>query len=229
MSRAPATRRRACGRDVSPEELAARHPRLFHVTLPEASESIRRRGLLSTSRLLDLFEIEGAERELLERRRRPGPAALCHPIHGAVVLNDQSPLSEKALAKCLDDGLSPVDWLLHLNRRVFFWSDEKGLARLRRARANRTRAIDVLVIDTLALARAYVSQIELSPINSGATIRRPARRGPDTFTPLLALSFENWKRKRGGRDRIVEVTVLDGVPDIARYVTEVRKMPQGAA
>ncbi|GJD94859.1 hypothetical protein OCOJLMKI_2066 [Methylobacterium iners] len=131
-------------------------------------------------------------------------------------------MTEPALAKCLDDGLSPADWLALLNQRIFFWCDAEGLARLLGARANRSRAVDVLVADTLGLARAYAHRIELSPINTGATLRKPARRGPSTFTPLLELSFEDWSRKRGRRDRILEVTVIGGVPDIARYVKEVR-------
>jgi len=139
-------------------------------------------------------------------------------------------MMEAALEKCLDDGLKPADWLALLNRRVFFWCDEEGLARLLGARANRTRTLEVLVADTLSLAQAHAERIELSPINMGATLRRPARRGMETFTPLLALPYATWVRKRGGRDRILEVTVVDGIPDIARHVVEVRRVtPSGLA
>ena len=209
---------------MTPEELAARHPRLFHLTLPGAWTSIRDRGLLSASRLLDLFEIEGEARERLERRRRPAAVAIRHPCHGTSVLNDQSPMTEAALARCLDDGLLPADWLAMLNRRAFFWSDGAGLSRLLGARANRARTVEVLVADTLSLARAHAERIEISPINSGATLRRPARRGLTTFTPMLELSYAAWSRKRGARDRVLEVTVVDGVPDIARHVVEVRRI-----
>lgn len=116
-------------------------------------------------------------------------------------------MTETTLAGCLDGGLTPAHWLALLNRRVFFWSDVKGLARLDGARANRARA------------RAHAERIELSPINSGATIRKPARHGPATFTPLLELSYVQWRRKRARHDRIIEVTVLDYVKDIANYVT----------
>jgi len=215
---------------MTPEELSERHPRLLHVTLPGAWEGIRGRGLLPTSRLLDLFEITGDERERIERRRRPAAVPIRHPLHGTAVVNDQIPMTETALEKCLDDGLSPSEWLALLNRRVFFWCDEEGLARLLGARANRGRALEVLVADTLSLARAHAERIELSPINSGATLRRPACRGLATFTPLLELPYVAWSRKRGGRDRILEVTVVDGVPDIARYVVEVRRVaPPGPA
>ncbi len=207
-----------------PEELSERHPRLFHVTPRGAWDGIRQRGLLPTSRLLDLFEVAGEDRTRLERTRRPSAVALHHAVLGTVVLNDQTPMTEAALAKCLDDGLTPADWLATLNRRVFFWADAGGLSRLANARANRARPFDVLVVDTLRLARAYAERIELSPINSGATLRKPARRGRATFTPLLALSYADWRRKRGQRDRILEVTVPDGVPDIAHYVVDVRRV-----
>jgi hypothetical protein len=180
------------------------------------------RGLLSTSRLLDLFEIRGTQRELLERRRRATAMRLHHPHHGSVVINDQSPMTEAALAGCLDDGLRPADWLVLMNERVFLWADEEGLERLLGARLNRSRALEVLVIDTLSLTSAHADSIELCPINSGATMRKPARRGLATFTPLARLSYEAWSRKRGRRDRILEVTVRGGVPDIARHTLEVR-------
>ena len=128
------------------------------------------------------------------------------------MINDQSPMTETTLARCLDGGLTPAHWLALLNRRVFVWSDVKGLARLVGARANRARA------------RTHAERIELSAINSGATIRKPARRGPATFTPLLELSYVQWRRKRGRHDRIIEGTVLDGVKDIANFVTEIRRM-----
>ena len=183
--------------------------------------SIRRHGLMSARRLLDLFEVEGAERERCERRPRPTRIALRHPVHGEAMLTDQSPLSEKALAACLDDGLTPADWLAQLNARVFFWADKNGLKRLSHARANRAHALDVLVVDTLALASAYAGSMHLSPINSGATIRRPARRGLATFQSLA-------EAPRRGR-RILEVTVLDGVPDLARYLLDVRPIAPGQA
>jgi hypothetical protein len=209
---------------MTPEELSSRHPRLFHVTFPGAWDGIRQRGLLPTSRLLDVFELPTEQRDRIERARRATAIAIAHPLHGTAVINDQLPMSETALADCLDDGLEPADWLSMLNRRVFFWCDEEGLARLLGARANRTRALDVLVVDTLGLARAYARKIELCPINSGATIRKPARRGLSTFTPLLELSYAAWSQKRNTRDRIREVTVVDGVPDIERFVLEVRRV-----
>ncbi|WP_119165728.1 DUF7002 family protein [Algihabitans albus] len=208
---------------MTPEELGSRHPRLYHVTEPGAWTRIRDLGLLSTSRILDLFEIEGPERVRLERRRRPEAVPLTHPRWGSVVLNDQMPLRETALEACLDDDLTPADWLAMLNARVFFWSDEDGLARMLGARMNRGRPRDVLVFDTLSLARVHGPAMEVCPINSGATIRRPARRGLGTFTPIDEMSYRDWSRRRGGRDRILEVTLKGGARDIADHLVERRQ------
>lgn len=209
----------ACRR-VTPEELAGRHPRLYHVTTPGAWASISRLGLLPASVLLELFELSAARRGELTAARRPTEVRIEHPAHGAAILTDNLPLSERALAGCLDDGLAPQDWLRMLNARVFFWADTDGLARLLGARMNRGRPREVLTFDTLGLARAHAERIEISPINSGATIRKPARRGLATFTPLLASGYAEWRRQRGGRDRILEVVVHGSVPDIARYLID---------
>lgn len=203
---------------MSPEDLAAVHPRLYHVADPAALPGILRHGLLPTSGLLSLFEVSNAERHAIERRRRPASVRLTHPTHGEAVITDNMPLSEAALETCLDDGLAPGDWLLLLNSRVFFWPDEAGLARLLGARLNRGRDRLVLVLDTLGLARRHGRRMELSAINTGSTIRRPARRGLSTFTPLGLHDYEAWRRLRGGRDRVREVTVVGGVADIAEHL-----------
>jgi hypothetical protein len=143
------------------------------------------------------------------------------------VLNDNSPLSETKLASCLDDGLSPADWLGMLNERVFFWADEAGLSRLTGARANRGRRREVLIFDTRGVATAHYDRVEISPINSGATVHRPARRGSATFAPLSEVEYAAWRRQRGQRDRILEVVVRGHVREAARHLLERREV--GAA
>lgn len=212
---------------MSPEDLAALHPRLYHLTDPCALPNILRHGLLPTRDLLTLFEVPTAERVAIEGRRRPAGVALAHPVHGRAVITDNLPLSEAALASCLDDGLAPADWLAMLNGRVFFWPDEAGLGRLLDARLNRGRDRLVLVLDTLSLARRHAARIELAAINTGSTIRRPARRGLSTFTPLGRHGYQAWRRLRGGRDRIREVTVVGGVGAVAEHLVEHRLVPGG--
>lgn len=212
---------------MTAEELAALHPRLFHVTRPECVPGILAHGLLSTSRLLDRFGLGGDTRAVIEVRRRPASVRLDHPVHGVAVINDNTPLSEKALANCLDDGLSPADWLGLLNKRVFFWAEEAEVATLTGARLNRGRALAVLVLETLGLVRAHAARVELCPINSGSTIRKPARRGRATFTPLGAHDYQAWRRLRGQRDQVREVVVRDGVAPITPHVIEVRHITGG--
>jgi hypothetical protein len=144
-----------------------------------------------------------------------------HPHHGRAFINDNLPLSEKALENCLDDGLTPRDWLRILNARVFFWADKEGLNRLLGARLNRSRSREVIVVDTLSLAQAHAERIDLCPINSGATLRKATRRGLNTFTPMMRHSFTDWSKLRGRRDQILEVTVQDHVLDMANHVLEV--------
>jgi hypothetical protein len=205
---------------MTPEELASRHPLLFHVTSPAAWQSISRLGLLPACDLVELFEPDRGRHDGLLAMRRPAEIVLEHPSRGRAILNDNLPLSERALASCLDDGLRPQDWLRLLNQRVFFWADESGLQRLLGARMNRARPREVLVFDTLSLVTAHADRIEICPINSGATIRRPARRGLATFAPLTSTTYETWRRRRGRLDRILEVVVRGGVPDIARHVLQ---------
>jgi hypothetical protein len=203
---------------VSPEELARRHPLLYHVTAPVAWTGISRHGLLSAEALITLFQIDDVRKAQLTTRRRPTEVKIAHAALGTATLNDNAPLSDKALHACLDDGLTPEQWLRALNQRVFFWADASGVSRLLGARMNRGRPRAVLAFDTLRLAHAHAQRMEICPINSGATIRRPARRGLATFAPLLDTDYPRWQRQRGTRDRIVEIVVRDRVPDIARFL-----------
>ena len=211
---------------MSPEDLAARHPKLFYQTAPGAWPLIRSHGLLPAA---DLVRRAGAKLDALTRRRRPGEVGLLTDF-GPVTVNDNVPLSHRALERCLTDGLSPADWCAMLAERVFFWTSEAGLARLRGARTNRGRERLTLVVDTLSLARAHHRRVELSPINSGSTIRKPARRGLHTFAPMDEFeTYRDWAEQRmrlglvKSRDAVREVTVRGGVPDIADHVVEVRR------
>lgn len=207
---------------MTPEELASHHPCLYHVTEPSAVETIKSWGLISTSKLLDKFEVHGSERELIESRRRPQAIPISHPLHGTAVINDNIPLSEAALAKCLDDGLVPSEWLRILNQRIFLWPDEKQLARHLNAKINRDRERAIIVFDTLSLAGAHIDRLELSPINGGSTMRRPARRGLKTFSPAREHSYDEWRRLRGKLDRPKEMAVRDGIEDARHHIVTIR-------
>ena len=207
---------------MTPEALAALHPRLYHLTDPANLSSIRQHGLLSPEAMCDLCEVEPARREAILARRRPKGVALCEGF----AVNDNAPLSEARLARVLDDGLTPADFLRLLNGRVFFWTDAREARKLRDARNNRDRPRTLLLFDTLSLARAHGERMAISPINSGATIHTPPRRGLHTFAPLLETDYGTWRaarRERGlkkGLDTIKEVTVRTAVPDAALHMVE---------
>ena len=147
-----------------------------------------------------------------------------HPERGALWLNDNRPLHLRALAECLDGGLAPEDWLAMLAARVFLWTRERDGEGFVGARRAQGLPAELMVFDTLGIARAHWGRMEISPINSGATVRRPPRRGPATFAPLAGLDWEAWRRARGlsAPDRAREVTVRGSVPDAADHLIEVR-------
>lgn len=206
---------------LTPEALAARHPRLYHFAQAGASEGVRRHGLLSAARAVALWGAPEPERLL--GRRRPRPVPLDHPERGRLWLNDNAPLSMAALARCLDGGMTPEDWLAALAERVFFWVREGDGAAFGRARVANGLPTERLGFDTLGLARAHWGRMAISPINSGATVRRPPRRGPSTFAPVEGLDWRAWRRARGlaSPDAVREVTVLDAVPDAGAHLVEV--------
>ncbi len=161
-----------------------------------------------------------ARRIDLTTRRRASEVSVTHPLHGIATIQDNGPLSETALDRCLDDGLRAPDWLVLLNQRVFFWANRAGVDGLLAARVNRHRSRAILVFDTLRLVRKHVLQVEISPINSGSTIRNPARRGLMTFSPLASMNYPEWRRRRGQLDHIREIVVVGEVRDIADYLVD---------
>ena len=211
---------------MTPAELAGRHPRLFHLTAAANLPLIRRQGLLSTTALLGLLGTTAEDRARVEQRRARF-VTLAHPTLGVAVINDNSPLHEKSLAACLDDGLKPADWLAMLNERVFFWVRESALETLMRASRNMNAEKKVLVFDTMGLVSAHAGRVELSAINSGATVRKPPRRGLKTFTPLGRHSFAEWRDLRGHDDQVREVTVVGAIADAADHLRQVWDVVDG--
>ena len=81
-------------------------------------ESIRKIGLLSTTAILDKFEVGGERRRRIESARRPEIETVEHPEHGRALIRDNKPMQEKTLGRCLT-GMTPREWYESLNRRVF--------------------------------------------------------------------------------------------------------------
>ncbi len=212
---------------VRPEELAARFPRLYHMAQAGSWPGIQRHGLLSTTALLDLFEVDGDAREGLVARHRPESVTIRHPLHGEAVIRDQKPMSDGGLVRALQGAMTPADWYRILNEKVYFWLARERLDKLLGAAAYRGRRQTVLTIDTAALLARHADRVLLSPINSGCTKPYPTPRGRDTFLPLGEYKFDEWTRKRNRRDSVVELTVRYAVPDVRDFVLTVEEVGGG--
>jgi hypothetical protein len=212
---------------VSPEELEELLrdcPTLYHMAEYGSWLSIREHGLLSTSALLDLYGIRGAARKAIEEQRRPQSITLTHGVLPPAVIRDQIPIDDAGLRRCLPPSLTPADWYRRLNAKVFFWLTRERLLRLANAGAYRNKAHDVLEVNARALVEAYYEKIWLCPINSGCTKPIPHPRGDDTFLRIGDYPYSEWRCKRRRGERVVELAIDYGVPDIARFVTKVTQI-----
>jgi hypothetical protein len=185
-------------------------------------DAIRESGLLSTSALLDLYEIKGTERFAIQSQHRPESIAINHPVYGPAIIRDQKPMRESSLLKCLI-GMTPREWYELLNSKVFFWLTEERLLGLLSAKAYRDRVHCILTVETERLLARHLESISLSPINSGSTIYKPQPRGMETFLPLEDYPFDV-RRKMRGRNAVAELCVDHSLPDIDDLVVRVSCM-----
>jgi hypothetical protein len=202
------------------DQLIAEFPTLYHMADAGSWESVQKHGLLSTSALLDLFELNGKRRDSIESCHRPECVTIEHPTFGTAVIRDQKPMSESALRKCLR-GMTPPEWYRTLNRRVFFWLTRERLMGLLAARAYRDRKHCVLTLDTAQLLDRHEARVTLSPINSGSTVYNPRSRGKDTFLSISGYPFGEWSKKRGKKKAIAELAVDYAIKNISEVVVRV--------
>jgi len=202
---------------LTPHELAAAFPKLYHMTASANWPSIQRFGLLSTCALMDTWEVREADRPpILEQIRRTS-VTLNHEVFGEALIRDQKPMTERGLTGSRRDGLQPRERLRLLNGLVFFWTRRDRLEGLLNAREYRGGSHVVLEVDTLALVTHYFESVLLTTMNTGST-QRSHPRGRNTFRSLRDVA-------RGDRSRIVEVCVPYAVPDISQTTLRVIQMP----
>ena len=192
------------------DRLVDAHPVLYHMAAKGSWPSIQQRGLLSTSALLDLFEVEGRKRQRLESMRRPKSVVIEHSEHGSAVVRDQGPLSDGALKRCLVD-MTPTEWYELLNSKTFFWPNCDRLSSLMNAQIYRSSVHTVLEVDTKSVIGQHEDRLLLSPINSGATIYVPPERGTFTFQPIHEFSGPT----------VAEVVFEHSVPDVVAHTMRV--------
>jgi hypothetical protein len=199
------------GMDV--EEMIARHPRVFHTMSATAWPSVQRHGLLSTQRLVDLFGLDTAQRDRLLSAPRKQSTVLRAPGLPPAVIRDQKPM--KFVAEKIDPRSSLAEYLTAINSRVFFWANPQRLDRLRQAKEYRTEDQVVLHVDTRALVERHGPRIELCRLNSGAvTQKNHPMRGHRSWLPITDYPYDAYRRRHGRDGALVEVTVLDAVPEI---------------
>lgn len=201
-------------------DLAARYPRFFHMAERDTWQSIKANGLLSTTAVLDRYKLSGLRRVAIEEGHRPTKMRVGDASDG-IMLRDQVPMPPRRLETALIDGTTPGQWYKFLNGRVFMWAQEERLLRLLKARLYRQLEHDVLTIDSAALLKDYADKVLLCRMNSGNTWPKPHPRGMDDFKRI-----QDYPTKPRGAPLkpVVEVVVGYSIPDIAKYVIEVRRM-----
>ena len=212
---------------ISVQQFCAAYPTLYHMAEVNSWPSIVRHGLLSATALLDLFEVTGGQRSLIESTRRANSVALRHPVYGNAVLRDQKPLRESVLRRLLLD-CTTTEWLRFLNRKVFFWTTEERVSRLLNARAFRGSEHIVISVDARSMLRTNEGRVLLSPINSGSTLFGKVSRGLFMFQPLATYPSALRKEGRDKKDSIAEVIVDYAIPHVLHVVFKVERRKQTA-
>ncbi|WP_231669888.1 DUF7002 family protein [Ralstonia solanacearum] len=203
------------------EKLIETYPRLFHMAEAGTWPSIRDRGLMSASAVLNHFGVVDQARNQYESNHRPTKMAVLPQAAAPIVLRDQKPMPPERLALALNDGTTPEAWYRLINGKVFFWAEEHRLHGLLNARAYRNLEHDVLTVDSAPFFSAYAANIWLCHMNSGNTWPWPHPRGIDVFKRIAAYPTNTLGYPA---KPVVEVVVDEQVPDIANYVIEVRRM-----
>ncbi|MGH6648036.1 DUF7002 family protein [Aquabacterium sp.] len=203
------------------KDLTERYPQLYHMAEKDTWQSIKAHGLLSTAAVLDRYGVKGKQRLGIEEGHRPEKMLVGPPDTG-IVLRDQKPMLPSRLADALIDGTTPAQWYKFLNGRVFMWAQETRLFGLLGARHYRDLEHDVLTIDSKALMSAYSEKVWLCRMNSGNTWPVPHLRGMNDF--LRIKDYPTKKSSGAPLKEVVEVVVDYSIPDIAQYVTAVRRM-----
>ena len=186
---------------VTPDDLVRRYPRCYHLASAGALPSIQRLGLLSTSRLLEEWEVPAEKRHRLTTRLRHQPERVIHPAHGVADIRDQHTMNESMLRRSLID-MTVEEWLIQLNSHVFFAATARRLEALYRAYSVVPRL--VLTVDTSLLLKQHGDSVRLSHLNTGAVRHVGHERGTKTFLPV-----EEFVHERAGW--VAEIAVTDCV------------------
>ena len=207
--------------DAELEDLISNCPTLYHMAERGSWPAIERYGLLSTSALMDLYQIDSMRRAQIELAHRPKSISIAAEGLPGAVIRDQIPMSDSGLKRALPSRLQPSDWYALLNSKVFFWLSADRLHKLTLAEAYRDHEHDVLEVDTRSIVEAYREKIWLCPINSGCTKPMPHPRDESIFSRIPQYPYAHWRSRRGRKERAVELAIDYSIPDIANHVKRV--------
>lgn len=204
---------------MTPDQFLHRCKQLWHVAPAGAWESISKTGLQTAQQLIEQADLdEQARAELLTA---PRPTASTLVVNGErVVLRDQEPLLRADLTKLLEPGTSLSDWVGLLNKRVYLFTDKTAMDKALAKATERDGAQEVLAFSPLRLLDAARPQIELSALSSSAITRKAdPYKGRDSFVSITR--FPDRKP--------AEITIVDGLPDLAGIVMRVERHELGEA
>ena len=232
--------------------LIRRHPKLYHLTAPGRWGSVMEHGLLSTNALIERSGMSPERKFKIGRKRRSKSEEVCIPqpdcvpesspsyeiAHGRslrAVIRDQEPLILRKLRDQLayqGACITEEEWFERQNERVFFFLSRDSVSSMMKVYKQQ----DMLVVCTKSLVKAYCNRIELSAYNSGfnrwdrndlSSYVKPYKLHDELFLPIRDYPYRYWHGERGNDGPVRELTILDGVCNIADYVIKVKKMSEG--
>ena len=203
---------------MTPDQFLDRCKFVCHVGPVGVWEQIAKHGFRTAEQLILESDLSEDERQrLLSTPRRE---SIRLSVAGEeVLLRDQGPLfARKDLLSVLGDGLDVSDWVRLLNRRVYFFTDQISMQRLRDKYVELDGAQEVIWLSPLRVIRTEGLCLELTSQNSGAIARRSGpQKVADTFVPFS--SFPDRKPK--------ELTMVDGLNDLTPVVRAERHFRDG--
>lgn len=194
-------------------DLISRYPKIYHMAEDGSWENIKRFGLLSTTALLDKWGILGKERGVIEDEYRPSSVSIHNDEFGSATIRDQMAMPPAKLRQCIPGTITTSQWYKYINKRVFFWSDLKGLKFLLSANAYVKKAHLVIIVNFEKLLMNYREKVLLSAINSGSTYPKKGKTTPE-YRDFK--TFKDIKSYPG--PWLTEITIEYGIPDISNYV-----------
>jgi len=145
------------------------------------------------------------------------------------MVRKSAPASRRCVAKqCLKVcGWTPRDWYSLLNRKTFFWVSEERFERLRTASAYAALRQTLILVDCAKLLSRHADKVTLCPINSGATRPFAWPRGKSSFLSIEDYPFEEFRKRRGRKNAVAELSIDYSVPDICDFVISVSELGGG--